>query len=103
MTNAQGGIGIIGEATTSESVQDFVKGLREKNADLMLSKLSVNSKADLIPAKIPNGFTFEIKTSRTDISLDYDEDILQSVNPMTTMSTSGSRRSQMAPPPSPVI
>lgn len=104
VTNAQGGIGIIGEATTSESVQDFVKGLREKNADLMLSKLSVNSKSDLVPAKIPNGFTFEIKTSRTDISLDYDEDILQSINPMTTtMTTSGSRRSQMAPPPSPVI
>ena len=70
----------------------------------MLSKLSVNSKADLIPAKIPNGFTFEIKTSRTDVSLDYDEDILQSINPMTTtMTTGGSRRSQMAPPPSPVI
>ena len=104
VTNSQGGIGILGEATTSESVQDFVKGLREKNEDLMLSKLSVNSKADLIPAKIPNGFTFEIKTSRTDVSLDYDEDILQSINPMTTtMTTGGSRRSQMAPPPSPVI
>lgn len=103
ITNAQGGIGIIGEASTSESVQDFVKGLREKNSDLMLSKLSVNSKADLVPAKIPNGFTFEIKTSSNDISLDYDEDFIPSAINQMTSQRGGSRRSQLAPPPSPVI
>lgn len=103
VTNSQGGIGIIGEASTSESVQDFVKGLREKNSDLMLSKLSVNSKADLVPAKIPNGFTFEIKTSSNDISLDYDEDFIPSAINQMTSQRGGSRRSQLAPPPSPVI
>lgn len=103
VTNAQGGIGILGEATTSESVQDFVKGLREKNSDLMLSKLSVNSKADLIPAKIPNGFTFEIKTSTTDVSLDYDEDFFPSAINQMTSQRGGIKRSQLAPPPSPVI
>lgn len=103
VTNSHGGIGILGEATTSESVQDFVKGLREKNSDLMLSKLSVNSKADLVPAKIPNGFTFEIKTSTADVSLDYDEDFLPSVMNQMTSPRGGSRRNQLAPPPSPVI
>lgn len=103
VTNSHGGIGILGEATTSESVQDFVKGLREKNSDLMLSKLSVNSKADLVPAKIPNGFTFEIKTSTTDVSLDYDEDFLPSAINQMTSQRGGSRRNQLAPPPSPVI
>lgn len=104
VTNAQGGIGILGEATTSEAVYDFLNGLKAKNPDLMVSRLSINSQADLVPAKIPNGFTFEIKTSTADISLEYD-DFLQSINPMTTtIQTSGAgRRNQVAPPPSPVI
>ena len=101
VTNSQGDIGIIGEATTSESVQDFVKGLREKNDKLMLSKLSVNSNADPIPSKIPNGFTFEIKTSGSNISLDFEEEDIQATT--TTTSTRGSSRSRLAPPPSPVI
>ena len=103
VTNAQGGIGILGEATTSEAVYDFLNGLKAKNPDLMVSRISINSQADLVPAKIPNGFTFEIKTSSIDVSLDYDADILQSVNPMTMTTRGVGRRSQMAPPPSPVI
>ncbi len=114
VTNADGGIGILGEATTSESVQDFVKGLREKNSDLMLSKLSINSKEDPVPAKIPNGFTFEIKTSKIDVSL-TDDDFLHNVmpnnqmpnqiNPNTMQTQQRNRRgpAPMTPPPSPII
>lgn len=109
VTNADGGIGILGEAKTSESVQDFVKGLREKNSDLMLSKLSINSKNDPIPAKIPNGFTFEIKTSKIDVALTEDEFIntVMQNNPIQTqnMTKQRGRRgpSPMTPPPAPII
>ena len=110
VTNSDGGIGILGEATTSESVQDFVKGLREKNSDLMLSKLSINSKEDPVPAKIPNGFTFEIKTSKIDVSL-TDDDFLNKVVPGGSIQTPNimqqptNRRgpAPMTPPPSPII
>lgn len=109
VTNADGGIGILGEAKTSESVQDFVKGLREKNSDLMLSKLSINSKEDPVPAKIPNGFTFEIKTSKIDVSLN-DDDFLNSVlqnapvqNPSVPQQRSRRGPAPMTPPPSPII
>ncbi len=109
VTNADGGIGILGEAKTSESVQDFVKGLREKNNDLMLSKLSINSKDDPVPAKIPNGFTFEIKTSKIDVSFDNEnilETVIQNVPNKTkdTQQQRGRRSSSpMTPPPYPVI
>ncbi len=109
VTNADGGIGILGEAKTSESVQDFVKGLREKNSDLMLSKLSINSKNDPIPAKIPNGFTFEIKTSKIDVALTEDDFIntVMQNNPIQTqnMTKQRGRRgpSPMTPPPAPII
>lgn len=73
VANSDGGIGMIGEATTSEQVTVFLKGLKEKKSDLVLYKLSVNTKDDIIPGKIPNGFTFEIKTSNTDIFLNEDE------------------------------
>ena len=72
ISNEQGGIGIIGEAKSSAEVDNFIKGLKEKNGDLTLSKLSVNTKYDPIPGKIPNGFTFEIKTSSHDVNLDYE-------------------------------
>ena len=109
VTNTAGGIGILGEAPTSESVQDFVKGLREKNSDLMLSKLSINSKEDPVPAKLPNGFTFEIKTSKIDVSL-ADEDFLNKIT--QNMPTQNQNQIQnrtrrgsaiMTPPPSPII
>ena len=121
VTNEQGGIGILGEAKTSESVDAFVKGLREKDDGLILSKLSVNSKDDIIPAKIPNGFTFEIKTSDIDVSLNLEEEMIRA-NIQNTMSNinnrnrqqtspasstspakrTGSRRN-LTPPPSPII
>ncbi|MBQ8887789.1 MAG: hypothetical protein IJY61_08830 [Candidatus Gastranaerophilales bacterium] len=103
VTNSEGGIGILGEAETAESVQDFVKSLKEKEGDLMLSKLSVNSTTDLVPAKIPNGFTFEIKSSSSNVSLDYDSDFLPSANSMTTTRGNSGERREYAPPPSPVI
>lgn len=77
VTNPQGGIGILGEAKTSELVDVFVKGLREKNPDLMVSKLSINSSENMLPSKIENGFTFEIKTSSIDVSLNEQEDLIK--------------------------
>ncbi|MCD7880050.1 MAG: hypothetical protein LUG16_08985, partial [Candidatus Gastranaerophilales bacterium] len=38
VANEKGGIGIQGEAKTSESVQEFIKGLKVKNDDLMVTK-----------------------------------------------------------------
>lgn len=102
VTNAEGGIGILGEAQTSEAVQDFLKALREKEPDLMIAKLSINSSTSLVPSKIPDGFTFEIKTSSSFVSLDADADFLPAANSMTTTRGS-SRRGDYAPPPSPVI
>lgn len=110
VTNSEGGVGILGETTTSEAVQDFVKGLREKNPDLILSKLSVNSKEDPIPAKIPNGFTFEIKTSKTNVSLEDNaiinpmiQNTLNSVNQAQKAVPNRSNPLPLLPPPSPVI
>ncbi len=109
VTNSDGGIGILGEATTSESVQDFVKGLREKNSDLMLSKLSINSKEDPVPAKIPNGFTFEIKTSKIDVSLTEDDFINNVIENTQAQKQNLTQRrgrrgpSIMTPPPAPII
>ncbi len=69
VANAQGGIGIIGEAETSEQVTAFLKGLKEHKEDLSLIKISVNTENDPIPGKIPEGFTFEIKTKDHDVYL----------------------------------
>ena len=79
VANENGGIGILGEAKTSESVEQFVKRLREKNDSLMLSRLQVNTKYDPIPAKIPTGFTFEIKTNGKDVVL-MDDTLIQNTN-----------------------
>lgn len=108
VTNSEGGIGILGETTTSESVQDFVKGLREKNSDLMLSKLSINSKEDPVPAKIQNGFTFEIKTSKTNVSLEDNAEMIQNtinsaVNQTQPAAPNRNNPIPLLPPPSPVI
>ena len=75
----------------------------------MLSKLSINSKNDPIPAKIPNGFTFEIKTSKIDVALTEDDFIntVMQNNPIQTqnMTKQRGRRgpSPMTPPPAPII
>lgn len=118
VTNADGGIGILGEAKSSELVDIFAKSLKEKNPDLMVSKLSINSPADIMPSRIPNGFSFEIKTQSTDIQINEQEDLIKS-NIENTMSTFNNMQpmdngngfnggielppqQQMAPPP-PVI
>ncbi len=99
VTNDAGAIGIVGEAQTSESVNAFVNGLREKNQDLTLSKLSVNTSSDIVPGRIPDGFTFEIKTKSHDITLNENEFEVQQQNPGdTTNNNSGA----VIPPP-PVI
>ncbi len=104
ITNAMGGIGIIGESTNSEDVEKFLSKLKEKNEDLMVAKLSVNTKNDPVPAKIPNGFTFALKTSDTDIDLNEDEDVPSTVSPENNSSfMPGSVSGTMTPPPAPVI
>lgn len=105
MSNANGGIGIVGEAKSSESVQEFVKSLREINPDLMLYKLSINSEDDNVPAKIKNGFTFEIKTSKSEINLDEDEQFIQSNIRNTSSKINGPSGGGygLTPPPSPLI
>ncbi len=115
VTNSSGGIGILGESKTSESVQEFVKGLREKNNNIMLSKLSMNTKEDPIPSKIPNGFTFEIKTSNTEVNLSENENIQQTSAQNDLNKSSGfnmpaafgnrnnTNTRMTTPPPAPVI
>lgn len=112
VSNPEGGIGILGEARTSDLVDAFVKGLREKNPDLMVSRLSINSQDGMAPGKIPDGFTFEIKTSSIDVSLTEQEDLIKA-NIESAMSNinSGQARSVSRPqprsnaltPPPPVI
>lgn len=74
-TQSNGGIGILGEARTSDSVQLFVDNLKEKNSDLMLTKLSINAQTDSIKSKIPDGYTFEIKTP--DKNVNFEEGLPQ--------------------------
>ena len=114
VTNAAGGIGIIGEAKTSEEITAFAKELKEKKGDLSLTKISINTENDAVPAKIKDGFTFEIKTENTDIYLHDEEISMQSVQeqiknvaPAQGSSRSArkgksSSRGTMAPPP-PII
>ena len=110
VTNAEGGIGIVGESSASEDVEKFVSKIKEKNDDLMVAKLSVNTKNDPVPAKIPNGYTFEIKTTGTDIDLNADDTsavqgaVQDTVNAVKNgVGNIPSGGSNMAPPPAPVI
>ena len=114
VTNEAGAIGILGEAKTSESVERFVNNLKEKDSSLMLSKLSVNTKFDPIPAKIPDGFTFEIKSNGQDISLQDDillqptgipnmyDNSVPAVVPQLPQPSTPSQGGAL-PPPSPII
>ena len=78
VTNPQGGIGIQGEAKSSELVERFVNKLRETNSDLMVSKVSINSDEALIGNNSSRkGLTFEIKTASKEVSFDAQEDIIQ--------------------------
>ena len=117
VTNSAGGIGIIGEAKTSEEITAFAKELKEKKSDLSLTKISINTESDPVPAKIKDGFTFEIKTENTDIYLNEGSPLSMS-NIQSQMSNAqsaqparatrgakrprGSSRGTMAPPP-PII
>ena len=114
ITDETGAIGILGEASNSAAVERFVTNLKDKNNALMLSRLSVNSKYDTIPAVIPDGFTFEIKTNDKDISLQDDvyfqpNGTVSSYNPvMHSIQNSPAPQVQtqtrgMIPPPSPII
>ncbi len=78
VTNSEGGIGILGEAKTSDLADTFASRLRLKNEDLTLSKLSLNSSNDLLPSIMSEGFTFEIKTQSVDVSLNEEENLIQS-------------------------
>ena len=116
VTNSAGGIGIIGEAKTSEEITAFAKELKEKKNDLSLTKISINTESDPIPAKIKDGFTFEIKTENTDIYLNEGSPLsmegIQSQmsgiqNAQPRRATRGAKRQRggsgtMAPPP-PII
>lgn len=78
VTNSQGGIGIQGEAKSSELVQVFVNKLRENNNDLMVSKVSINSDDSIISGNSTGkGLTFEIKTASKEVSFDSNDNILQ--------------------------
>lgn len=113
VSNDEGGIGMIGEAKSSESVNTFVKGLREKSPELTLSKLAINTKYDLIPAKIPNGYTFEIKTQNHDVVLSTENEEMQPSAYDNTMNNMNNMNNNPAPvqnnsnnnllPPPPVI
>ncbi len=109
VTGANGGIGIVGESTTSEDVERFASKLKERNEDLMVSKISVNTKNDPIPANIPNGFTFEIKTSNAEINLYEDDNLIQNAVQETVKTMkkgklkSGAVNNTLVPPPAPVI
>ncbi len=77
VTNSEGGIGILGEAKTSDLAETFASRLGAKNQDLTLSKISINSANDLLPSKMAEGFTFEIKTKSVDVALNEEEDLIR--------------------------
>lgn len=77
--NPNGGIGILGEANNGDSVNDFVKGLRETNEDLILQKLAVKTSEDFLSeTNTPRAYVFEIKTKSQDVYLDAVEENLSS-------------------------
>ncbi len=75
--NPNGGIGILGEANNGDSVNDFVKGLRATNEDLILQKLAVKTSEDFLSENnTPRAYVFEIKTKSQDVYLDAVEESL---------------------------
>lgn len=102
VVSASGGIGILGEAKTSESVQVFIDHLKERNNILMLTKLSVNSQNDSINSKIPDGYTFEIKSPDSDISFEM-PGIDRILAPNDRDQRSFRFYNPLQPPPSPII
>lgn len=73
IAQSNGAIGILGESKTSEAVEAFAGSLRSRNDSLVLTKLSVNEQSGDTGNKIPNGYTFEIKTPKENVSFqDFD-------------------------------
>ena len=106
VANSTGGIGILGEAETSEQVSSFLKGLKETKGDLSLMKISLNTPDDPVPGKIPDGFTFEIKTKDNEVYLydDFDptnieQNPYQANNQQNNRGNRGNKRSLTPPPP----
>ena len=69
-------------------------------------KISLNTPEDPIPAKIKNGFTFEIKTKDHEVYMydDYEPTDLEQQNQnnnrqLNNKKNSGSRKPMTAPPP----
>ena len=78
VSNEQGGIGILGEAKSSELVEAFITRLRAKNPDLLVTKLSTNSQNDMLQNQpTSGGLTFEIKTSSKDVAINEQENLLE--------------------------
>ncbi len=77
VVNPQGGIGIQGESRNSDAVDKFISGLKEKNSNLMVQKLAYNDPVADPSVTIPNGITFEIKT--TNIDVQFLGDLLQNL------------------------
>lgn len=114
VSNEIGAIGILGEARTSAGVENFVNNLKEKDNSLMLAKLAVNSRYDAVPAVIPDGFTFEIKSNDKEISLQDDllynapstvQNIYNTVQQPLVQQGPVNRQpsGSILPPPSPII
>ncbi len=106
VTTPNGGIGILGEAKSSDLVETFVTKLREKNSDLMVSKVSLNSEDSILPNGTGrSGLTFEIKTASKEVFLNEQENIIPQAASSQRNNTAPKRRSMngaLTPPP-PVI
>ena len=71
VSNAEGGIGIIGQSKNGSAVQEFVKSLREYKDDVVLTNLSSNS--GLLDSSPTSSYTFEIKTSQANVNFNANE------------------------------
>lgn len=104
--NPNGGIGILGEAKSSDLVEEFITRLREKNADLMVSKVSINSEDSILSGTTStSGLTFEIKTASKEILIKEPDLITQQSSNSQKNNNSERRRrtgGALTPPP-PVI
>lgn len=101
VTETNGGIGIRGEARTSDDVERFVGNLKTKNSSLELTKLSINAQGDSLSSKIPDGYTFEIKTPGKNINFSSNMPLSQkNINSGARPSV---RPGRIQPPPMPII
>ncbi|MBQ3642315.1 PilN domain-containing protein, partial [bacterium] len=102
VSNASGGVGIIGEAKSSDAVYQFVKKLKEKRDDIILSNLTTNS--DLLDTSAGNSFIFQITTSSSEVDFSENNVVLNPIkssggNTEEGASESMNSRRNMLPPP----